>query len=81
MTQMMFGFDARSALAALRPMISTTSFDMIKTVGQWNRLTGFQKKRPRSEASGAFKYTAVGLSKSTVSLFLMLVRLESSPRI
>jgi hypothetical protein len=34
----------------------------------------------RSEASGAFKYTAVGQSKSTVSLFLMLVRLESSPK-
>jgi hypothetical protein len=34
----------------------------------------------RSEASGAFKCTAVGQSKSTVSLFLMLVRLESSPK-
>jgi hypothetical protein len=34
----------------------------------------------RSEASGAFKYTAVGQSKSTLSLFLMLVRLESSPK-
>ena len=33
----------------------------------------------RAGASGAFKYTAVGQSKSTVSLFLMLVRLSSKP--
>ena len=35
----------------------------------------------RAEASGAFKYTAVGQSKSTVSLFLMLVRLSSKPEV
>ena len=53
-------------------------------VGQWNRLTGLPEEThsligERAEASGAFKYTAVGQSKSTVSLFLMLVRLSSKP--